>query len=582
MKRPGSGTVYTSIWDIDVFDFIDIKKKHGDERTRAKDLFNALIIDDVFMERMINDEEYTLFDPKDVSDLIETYGDDFKQRYIKYEYEFQKNPLKFNINTKIIKAKDLAIYFITSYYENGVPFLFFKDNVNKQHKHPELGIIRSSNLCCFTGETLVALPDEDNKGLVTKTIRQLAEESNGVNKFKVYSGKKDESVPSKWSIEVKDAVAFKSGTKKIKMVVLENGDIFKCTPDHKFALYGGGYIDAENSVGMKIMSYPSPKNKGYGYLTVLGVHNDPDDNEYDVYDLTVEDNHNFYIITHRGDDEYQCDVGILVHNCEIAIPTDNEHTAVCNLGSINLAKTNTEEDLRRVTSIAIRSMDNCIDLTVYPSKESERSQREYRSIGLGMTGEAEYIATNFIEYGSDKHKEEVERIYSTIQDQAYITTKALAKEKGSCVISGHRNAYLMAIAPNSSSGLLASTTNSHEPVYAKIWTEGTKYDSFKLTAPNINKENAEYYKTPFEIPINTQIEMNSIRQKYIDMAISFNLYIEPKTASVKVIKDAIVECWKKGLKTTYYLRSKGISNDNVNEVGLLKQKGDIKCVGCEN
>ena len=107
MKRSGAGAVYISIWDIDVYDFIDLKKKNGDDRRRAHEIFPSLVVDDVFMERMISNEMYTLFSPCDVKELTETYGEEFRKYYTKYEQEFLSNPEKFNPETKQVKAKDL-------------------------------------------------------------------------------------------------------------------------------------------------------------------------------------------------------------------------------------------------------------------------------------------------------------------------------------------------------------------------------------------------------------------------------------------------------------------------------------------
>lgn len=573
-KRPGAGAFYISIWDIDVFNFLDLKKKHGDQRLRAMDIFPALSVDDVFMKRMINGENYTLFDPRDVPELLETYGDEFEQYYLKYENEFKENPSKFNPKTETIESKKLALYIINSYYENGTPFLFFKDNVNKQHRHPQLGIIRSANLC-LAGNSMVALPNpnDPNDYNYYKPIWELAKESNGREKFPVYSARFENG---QWIKEVKDAVAFRIGKKKTVTLVFDNCDILECTPDHKLALYEGGYIKAEDAMGKMIAAFGK---EDHPFMVVFGIH---ENEETDVYDLTVDDNHNFYVNTHHVVDDLLCAQGVLVHNCtEVILPTTDELTGVCNLGSINLAKCNTNEDLDRVTQIAIRAIDNAIDLTPYPSKESENFQLKYRACGLGMLGEAEYIATNKIHYGSDKHKEEVERIYSTIAEAAHRTSQELGKEKGDCEISGYRNAYLMAIAPNSSSGLLASTTNSHEPVYARIWVENNKFGAIKMTAPNITVENQQYYKTPFEIPLKDQIAVNAIRQKYIDMSISFNLYFLPEDISTSKVRDAIVDAWRSGLKCTYYLRTKPISNNDLDQP-LLKSKNGIVCEGCEN
>ena len=136
------------------------------------------------------------------------------------------------------------------------------------------------------------------------------------------------------------------------------------------------------------------------------------------------------------------------------------------------------------------------------------------------------------------------------------------------------------------SGILASTTNCHEPVYSRIWVEGSKLDEIVMTAPNITPENEKYYVTAFEVPMDTQIELVAQRQKYIDMSISCNLYFNPQNLSIRNIAEVIIKAWKLGCKTTYYLKSKAMSNYDINtdnkNVPLKKENNGIRCVGCEN
>ena len=147
-------------------------------------------------------------------------------------------------------------------------------------------------------------------------------------------------------------------------------------------------------------------------------------------------------------------------------------------------------------------------------------------------GEAELIATKHIEYGSEEHKSLVHSIYHTISTAAKSKSKELGKDRGTWN-SEYRNHQLLAIAPNSTSGLLAGTTNGIEPVFNKYWVEDNKHGSTVMTAPNITKENAKYYKNAYEIPSQLQIDMNSIRQEYIDQSISFNLYYNPEEVTGK-------------------------------------------------
>ncbi len=138
--RKGAIAVYLEPWHMDIVDFIDLKKNSGEERRRAHDLFPALWISDIFMERILEDSHWTLFDPYEVRDLATLTGEKFKKRYEEYE----NDP---SITKEQMKAKDLWKKVLTSYFESGSPFLCFKDNANRANPNDHTGFIRSSNLC---------------------------------------------------------------------------------------------------------------------------------------------------------------------------------------------------------------------------------------------------------------------------------------------------------------------------------------------------------------------------------------------------------------------------------------------------
>jgi len=138
--RKGAIAVYLEPWHMDINDFIDLKKNSGEERRRAHDLFPALWLNDLFMKRVQNDENWTLMDPHQVSDLSTRTGEDFEFQYERYE----SDP---TIVKSVIKAKALWKKILTSYYESGSPFLCFKDTANASNPNGHTGFIRSSNLC---------------------------------------------------------------------------------------------------------------------------------------------------------------------------------------------------------------------------------------------------------------------------------------------------------------------------------------------------------------------------------------------------------------------------------------------------
>jgi ribonucleoside-diphosphate reductase alpha chain len=139
--RKGAIAVYIEPWHIDVRDFLDLKKNSGEERRRAHDLFPALWINDLFMERVAADKTWTLFDPYEVRELTDLYGKEFETRYLELEQSGDE------ITKDVISAKGLWKEILRSYFETGNPFLTFKDTANKSNPNKHVGIIRSSNLC---------------------------------------------------------------------------------------------------------------------------------------------------------------------------------------------------------------------------------------------------------------------------------------------------------------------------------------------------------------------------------------------------------------------------------------------------
>ena len=140
-KRNGSFAIYLEPWHPDVEDFLEMKKNHGDEEMKARDLFYALWVPDLFMERVKENGKWSLFCPNECPGLADVYGDDFKELYEKYE-ESQSSV------RKTINARDLWFKILDAQMETGTPYLLYKDACNKKSNQKNLGTIKSSNLCC--------------------------------------------------------------------------------------------------------------------------------------------------------------------------------------------------------------------------------------------------------------------------------------------------------------------------------------------------------------------------------------------------------------------------------------------------
>jgi len=180
-KRKGSFAIYVEPWHADIFDFLNLKKNHGKEEMRARDLFYAMWIPDLFMKRVEEDSTWTLMCPNECPGLFDSHGDKFEKRYIKYE--------KDNKGRKTVKARELWEKILESQIETGTPYMLYKDAANRKSNQKNLGTIRSSNLCTeileYTSKdevavcnlASIALPmfvkdgSFDHKGLFNVTVR---------------------------------------------------------------------------------------------------------------------------------------------------------------------------------------------------------------------------------------------------------------------------------------------------------------------------------------------------------------------------------------------------------------------------
>lgn len=138
-KRKGSFAIYLEPWHADIFEFLNMKKNHGKEEERARDLFYALWTPDLFMKRVESNGQWSLFCPHECPGLSETYGEDFERLYEKYEAEGRAR--------KTVQAQDLWFHILESQVETGTPYMLFKDAANKKSNQKNLGTIKSSNLC---------------------------------------------------------------------------------------------------------------------------------------------------------------------------------------------------------------------------------------------------------------------------------------------------------------------------------------------------------------------------------------------------------------------------------------------------
>jgi ribonucleoside-diphosphate reductase alpha chain len=294
-------------------------------------------------------------------------------------------------------------------------------------------------------------------------------------------------------------------------------------------------------------------------------------------------------------------------------------TAVCNLASVNLSKVNSRVDIERVVPIAVRMLDNVIDLNFYPLKKVKVANLKTRAIGLGVMGESQMIAEQGIAWGSDDHLKKIDLVMEAISYNAINYSSVLAVEKGSYPTfegsywskgimpmdhatpavnalvqkdlfdtgydwnslreqvkkDGMRNGYLMAIAPTSSISILVGTTQAIEPVFKRKWYEENLSGQIPVVVPNLSPDTWNYYTPAYEVDQLDIIKAAAVRQKWVDQGQSTNIFMSLEKASGKYLHQLYTTAWQLGLKSTYYLRSQ--SPDAVSDVADRSQE----CIGCQ-
>ena len=329
----------------------------------------------------------------------------------------------------------------------------------------------------------------------------------------------------------------------------------------------------------------------------------------------------------------------MIHNSnlctEILLNTSRDETAVCNLGSINLAKHTMTDGINQAlvettVKTAVRMLDNVIDINFYPTEEAKNANTRHRPIGLGIMGFQDALYIQNIPYQSQAAVDFADRSTELISYCAIKTSSELAKQRGSYSTyqgskwqqgmlpldslerlneyrdgqldvnfestqdwdalreqvreQGMRNSYVMAIAPTATISNISGCTQSIEPTYRNLYVKSNLSGDFTVVNQYLIRElkarklwdsqmieDLKYYdgslqhidripddlklqfKTAFEVDVQFLLAANAVRQKWVDMGISMNLYIDQPSG--KKLSQMYLDAWRKGLKTTYYLRS---------------------------
>ena len=263
---------------------------------------------------------------------------------------------------------------------------------------------------------------------------------------------------------------------------------------------------------------------------------------------------------------------------------------VCNLASLSLGKIDVtnKEELFEITKTAVRALDNVIDLNFFPLPYAKITNRHYRPIGLGVSGYHQMLANRKVRWESEEHLKLADEVMENINYAAVYASCEIAKEKGcydyfdgsdwqtgeyfekrrydskrwmalkeEVAQFGMRNGYLLAIAPTSSTSMIAGTTAGIDPIMNRYYLEEKKDGLVPRVAPGLSPNTFWYYKSAHQIDQTWSVRACAIRQRHIDQAQSMNLYIT-NDYTFRGVLHLYVEAWRLGVKTVYYIRSKSL------------------------
>ena len=273
---------------------------------------------------------------------------------------------------------------------------------------------------------------------------------------------------------------------------------------------------------------------------------------------------------------------------------------VCNLASLCLGNfdVDNQDALKSVIETAIRALDNVIDINLYPLEYAKLTTQKYRSIGLGVSGYNHLLAKKKIYWESEEHLNYVDSLFENINYYAIEASNKLAIEKGKYSLFdgsewdngnyficrnyvserwanlaksvhdyGMRNGYLLAVAPTSSTSIIAGTTAGVDPIMKTFFYEEKKGEMIPRVAPELTHQNSMFYKPAHEVNQIWSVRAAGVRQRHVDQAQSVNLYIT-HDYSMRQILELYIKAWENGVKTIYYVRSKSLEVE--------------ECEGCAN
>ena len=578
-SRMGSISVTLDVFHRDIQDWLDMQTETGDIRRKAFDVFPAVSIPNLFMERVKEWWKWTMFDPHEIRKVTwESLETKFWETFSSF-YEDLETRADVKLKDRM-DARDLFKKILKAQVETWMPYIFFRDTANDGNPNKHSGNVYSTNLCCVSGNT--------------KVLTDKWEITIWDNVWKIFNV---------WNWEEYSEVEFIKTRDWEKLLEIEfsNWNKLKCTYYHTFYNKLGYKIRADElKVWDELISQRYPEKDNYQNLKVISI------SEvkwlHQTFCFNEPKRHMWmfnWILT------WQCEI---IQNMsspkftkevsdwnKINISYEAGDTVVCNLASINVAKVNTPEKIKEIIPIAMRLLDNVITLNYYPLEETRISAEKYRPVGLGFMGLAQYFAENKLVYGSKESVKETDRLFKEYCYTWLSSSVELAKERWAYsmfkwsdfskgIYQGMdledldedwdsfysikwkelkinmmkywtRFGYHFAPAPNTSTAMVVGTTAWLLPVYKKYFIETNANWVNINVAPNLNSENFFFYKEYINMDMKDVIPVIATAQKYIDQSISTEFLINPAKVSPKDLFEYIFMAWEKKMKTIYYIRS---------------------------
>ena len=619
-RRNGSFAIYLEPWHADVQAFLRMKTNTGSEEEKARDLFYALWIPDLFMRRVETGGDWSLFCPHEAPGLSDVHGAEFDALYDRYE----ATP---GLARKTISAQKLWSEILISQIETGTPYLLYKDAANAKSNQKNLGTIKSSNLCVapYT-EIDVYEPEEyewHGMGLTNKAVKK---------RYSIAS--QEGKTVQIWNGTGLSTVTVKKTGEQVRLVhvVVEQScdgvttvNTLDCTPYHKFILpYGDSALKHAPRV--------EAGNLRPGTILCNMMRADGKIVSQRVQEILPGPITDTYCFTEPINNAGVFN-GILTGNCtEIMEFSSPEETAVCNLASIALPyfllPGNTGLDfarLRQVTGVIVRNLNRIIDINFYPTPETSRSNFRHRPIGIGIQGLADVFALLKMSWESPEaialNQEIFEHIYYAavgasadlaITDGSYATFAGSPASQGilqpdlwgldaaayrtattldwpalrARAATGLRNSLLLAPMPTASTSQILGYNECIEPFTSNIYNRRVLAGEFTVVNQYLVRELMDLnlwtpelkdrilgangsVQSLTEIPEDVRARYKTVwevKQKtLIDMSADRGAFICQSQSLNLFVQDPTIArlssmhfyAWKRGLKTgIYYLRTK--------------------------